>query len=41
MLFYCAPDREGPVRRALAEAGGRVLDFTFDFGGLQCWQMDS
>ena len=41
LLFYCAPDREGPVRRALEGVGGRVLDFTFDFGGLQCWAMDN
>ncbi|HJN14405.1 MAG TPA: hypothetical protein QGH10_02880 [Armatimonadota bacterium] len=41
ILFYCAPDQEGPVRRALAELGGRILDFTFDFIGLQCWSIDS
>jgi D-glycero-alpha-D-manno-heptose-7-phosphate kinase len=41
LLFYCAPDREGPVRRALERLGGRILDFTFDFRGLQCWAMDS
>ncbi len=41
LLFYCASDREGPVRRALERAGGRILDFTFDFDGLQCWEMDS
>jgi D-glycero-alpha-D-manno-heptose-7-phosphate kinase len=41
LLFYCAPDREGPVRRALERTGGRILDFTFDFRGLQCWAMDS
>jgi len=41
LLFYCGPDREGPVRRALEGVGARILDFTFDFGGLQCWAMDS
>ncbi len=41
LLFYCAPDREGPVRRALEAEGARILDFTFDFGGLQCWAMDN
>jgi len=41
LLFLSAPDREGPVRRALEAAGGRVLDFTFDFTGLQCWSMEA
>jgi D-glycero-alpha-D-manno-heptose-7-phosphate kinase len=41
LLFLAGPDREGPVRRALEEAGGRILDFTFDFTGLQCWSMDA
>jgi len=41
LLFLAKPDCEGPVRRALEEAGGRILDFTFDFAGLQCWSMDA
>jgi len=40
ILFLAAPDREGAVRRALENAGGRILDFAFDFTGLQCWSMD-
>ena len=40
LLFYCAPYREGPVRRALEALGGRILDSTFDFGGLQVWRME-
>ncbi len=40
LLFYCEPDREGAVRRALEFAGGQILDFTFDFGGLQVWSME-
>ncbi len=40
LLFYCAPDREGAVRRALESVGGRILDFTFDYGGLQVWSME-
>jgi len=40
LLFYSAPDKEGAVRRALESAGGRILDFTFDFGGLQVWSME-
>ena len=38
MLVYCDDDREGPVRRALAQREGSVLDFTFDFTGLQVWE---
>ncbi len=38
LLVYCDDDREGPVRRALAEREGSVLDFTFDFTGLQVWE---
>ena len=38
LLVYCDDDREGPVRRALANCEGNVLDFTFDFSGLQVWE---
>jgi D-glycero-alpha-D-manno-heptose-7-phosphate kinase len=40
LLLLAGPDREGSVRRALEAAGGRILDFSFDFTGLQCWSMD-
>ncbi|MFQ6134020.1 MAG: GHMP kinase [Armatimonadota bacterium] len=40
MLFYARPDREVRVRRALTEAGGRILDFTFDGEGLQVWRRE-
>ncbi len=39
MIFLAKPDEEGPVREALAEAGGHVLDFSFDTRGLQVWQL--
>ena len=38
ILVYCDDDREGPVRRALAQREGAVLDFAFDFTGLQVWE---
>ena len=38
MVFLAAPDREGPVRDALTEAGGRILEFNFDHRGLQTWE---
>lgn len=37
VLFYCENNREGKVRKNLEEAGGRILDFCFDFSGLQVW----
>ena len=37
-LFFCAPDTETRVRRALTSAGGRILDFAFDHEGLQVWR---
>lgn len=38
MLFYCRPDAEGGVARALTDAGGLILDFNFDHAGLQVWE---
>ena len=40
LLFYCHPDKEHQVRRSLSEAGATILDFTFDFSGLQTWVSD-
>lgn len=38
MLFFCAPDAEADVTRALEAAGGRILDFSFDQNGLEVWE---
>lgn len=38
LLFLSQPDREAAVRRALENAGGRIIDFSFDFRGLQVWE---
>ena len=38
LLFYCGPDAETDVSRALEAAGGRILDFSFDFNGLEVWE---
>lgn len=38
LLFLSQPDQEGAVRRALEGAGGRIIDFSFDFRGLQVWE---
>jgi D-glycero-alpha-D-manno-heptose-7-phosphate kinase len=40
MLFLARPDHEVRVRRAVTEAGGRVLDFSFDHEGLQIWRWE-
>jgi D-glycero-alpha-D-manno-heptose-7-phosphate kinase len=39
LLFLSLPDQEGAVRRALNDAGGRIIDFSFDLRGLQVWEM--
>ncbi len=39
VLFLSQPDREGAVRRALQQAGGQVIDFSFDFRGLVVWEV--
>lgn len=39
MIFLARPDQEGPVRQALEDTGGRILDFSFDTRGLQVWQV--
>lgn len=35
LVFLAKPDREHVLRQALQEAGARILDFVFDFQGLQ------
>jgi len=37
LLFYCDSDREDDVRKVLESAGARIIDFNFDFRGLQIW----
>ncbi len=38
VLFYAAADQEHRLRRTLAERGLQLIDFTFDFEGVRCWQ---
>ncbi len=38
LLFYCQPTQEHSVRQKLEEAGTRIIDFNFDFEGLQIWK---
>ena len=38
MVFYC-PDAEHLVRKKLIETGVQILDFHFDFDGLQTWMV--
>lgn len=37
LLFYSEPNKEHIVRKKLQEAGTQVIDFNFDFSGLQLW----
>jgi D-glycero-alpha-D-manno-heptose-7-phosphate kinase len=39
VLFLSQPDREGAVRKALQQAGGQIIDFSFDFRGLVVWEV--
>ena len=38
LLFYVQPDREHIVRQKLEENKVTVIDFNFDFNGLQIWK---
>ncbi len=38
LIFFCFPDKEHLVRRKLEEAGVTMIDFNFDFEGLQTWR---
>ena len=40
LLFYCQPTREHNVRQKLKEAGTQIIDFNFDFDGLQIWRAE-
>jgi D-glycero-alpha-D-manno-heptose-7-phosphate kinase len=40
MLFLSKPDHEGAVRKALQQAGGQIIDFSFDFRGLAVWETE-
>ena len=40
LVFYCEPDQEHRVRQRLEESGAKIIDFNFDFGGLQTWRVD-
>ena len=40
LLFYCQPTREHNVRQKLEEAGTRIIDFNFEFDGLQVWKAE-
>ena len=38
LIFFCYPDREHLVRKGLEESGVTMIDFNFDFDGLQIWE---
>ena len=39
LVFWCASDKEHIVRKKLEEAKVDMIDFTFDFNGLQTWNV--
>ena len=39
LLFYCQGDQEGQVCKELQTAGADIIDFNFDFKGLQTWEV--
>jgi D-glycero-alpha-D-manno-heptose-7-phosphate kinase len=39
MFFYCQFDRKHVVAEQLERLGAQVVDFNFDFGGLQTWEV--
>jgi len=39
MIFYCKFNTEQKVKEALAKAGAIPVDFSFDFNGLQTWEV--
>jgi len=40
-MFYCEPNKEQIVARKLTKAGVKVINFSFDFEGLQTWEVKS
>jgi len=40
MLFYCEFEKKHKVAEALEKAGGQIVDFGFEFNGLQTWEID-
>ena len=41
LVFYTRPDCEHTVRRELERAGINIIDFNFDFRGLQMWATET
>jgi D-glycero-alpha-D-manno-heptose-7-phosphate kinase len=37
LLFYCEPNKEHKVKKALMDQGMQIIDFNFEFKGLQTW----
>lgn len=38
ILFYCRPEREHQVRKAIQAAGAKIIDFNMDFFGAESWK---
>jgi len=40
LLFYCNSNKEQIVKQKLEENGAKSIDFSFDFNGLQTWEIN-
>jgi len=40
LLICCEPDCEHKIKEVLSERGAKSIDFSFDFEGLQVWEVD-
>ena len=41
LLLFCEFDKKQNVITKLQELGGQIVDFSFDFSGLQTWEVSS
>jgi D-glycero-alpha-D-manno-heptose-7-phosphate kinase len=39
LLLYCKFDKKPEIARALERAGGQIVEFGFDYNGLQTWEV--
>ena len=40
LLFYCNSNKEQIIKQKLEEKGAKSIDFSFDFKGLQTWEIE-
>ncbi len=40
MILYCKPNKEQIVAHELTKAGVKIVPFSFDYNGLQTWEVN-